>query len=168
MALIRVGNLSPRRQQKVIANVRAGQSAFNQLMANLRREEQIVNNIEKAEKERRKFNRLFGARIFVHPGNSNASRRNNEINARLERNIKRMNQEIQRHQANLVALRRRVLGIATDLSNHNVLTYVNHSGHKANINRMQKKRLARLITGAYLKPGGMYSRKLVNNVRSVA
>ena len=162
---VRVGNLSPAKQQKIIANVRAGQAAFNQLNANLRLEEQIMNNIEKLTKERAKVMRVLNARPYVHAENSNASRRNNAINARLERNLVRRNQEIRRHQAELVALRRRLLGRPTPMHNRNILVGVNYTGHKAAINRMQMKRLARLITAAYLKPGGMYSRKLVNNVR---
>ena len=166
MSPVRVGSLSPAKQQKIIANVRAGQAAFNQLNANLRQEQQLVNNIEKLTKERLKVMRLSYARPFVHPEGSNANRRNTAINARLERNLARRNQEIRRHEANLVALRRRLLGGPSGyLSNHNILTGINYGGRKANINRMQGKRLARLITTAYLKPGGMYSRKLVSNVQ---
>jgi hypothetical protein len=168
MSPVRVGSLSPARQQKIIANVRAGQAAFTQLNANLRQEQQIVNNIEKLTKERLKVMRLSYARPFVHPEGSTANWRNTAINTRLERNLARRNQEIRRHEANLVALRRRLLGNATQLANHNVLTGINYGGYKANINRMQGKRLARLITAAYLKPGGKFSRKLVNNVKHVA
>ena len=168
MPQVRVGNLSPARQQKIIANVRAGQAAFTQLNANLRREQQLMNNIEKLAKERVKVIRLLNARTRVHPEGSNANRRNTLINTRLERNINRMNQEVRRREANLVALRRRLLGRRTQMSNQNILTGVNYGGRKANINRMQMKRLARLITEAYVKPGGMYSRKLVSNVKEYA
>ena len=168
MSPVRVGNLSPAKQQKIIANVRAGQAAFNQLNANLRQEQQLVNNIEKITKERLKVMRLSSARPFVHPEGSNANRRNNAINARLERNLARRNQEIRRKETELIALRRRLLGRATTLSNRNVLTGMNYGGRKADINRMQGKRLARAITEAYLKGGGMYSRKLVNNVQRFA
>jgi hypothetical protein len=54
------------------------------------------------------------------------------------------------------------------MNNHAILTGVNYSARKAAINRMQMKRLARVITAAYLKPGGMYSRKLVNNIKKHA
>jgi hypothetical protein len=168
MSPVRVGSLSPARQQKIIANVRAGQAAFNQLKANLRREEQLMSNIDKKNIERAKVQRVLNARPHVHPEGSNAMRRNNAINTRLERNIARRNQEIRRHQAELVALRRRLLGRPTAMRNHNILMGVNYTGRKADINRVQMKRIARLITSAYLKPGGMYSRKLVNNVRRVA
>ena len=165
---VRVGNLSLARQQKIIANVRAGQAAFNQLKANLRQEEQLMNNIEKLTRERAKVERVLNARPHVHAENSNAIRRNNAINARLERNLARRNQEITRHKANLVALRRRLLGRRTHMRNQNILMGVNYTGRQAEINRMQMKRLARLITEAYVKPGGMYSRKLVSNVRRYA
>jgi hypothetical protein len=165
MSPVRVGNLSPAKQQKIIANVRAGQAAFNQLKANLRREEKLMNNIEKLTRERSKVMRVLNARPHVHPEGSNAIRRNNAINARLERNVERRTQEIIRHQAELVALRRHLLGRPTAMRNWNILVGVNYTGRKADINRTQMKRLARLITAAYLKPGGMYSRKLVNNVR---
>jgi hypothetical protein len=165
---VRVGNLSPAKQQKIIANVRAGQAAFNQLKANLRLEEQLMNNIEKLTRERAKVMRVLNARPHVHPEGSNAIRRNNLINARLERNAVRRYQEIRRHEAELVALRRRLLGRRTHMRNQNILVGVNYTGRKANINRMQMKRLARLITEAYVKPGGMFSRKLVSNVRRVA
>jgi hypothetical protein len=168
MSPVRVGSLSPARRQKIIANVRAGQAAFNQLKANLHREEQLVNNIEKLTKERLKVMRLFNARSHVHPEGSNANRRNTIINTRLERNINRRNQEIRRHTANLVALRRRLVGKPLAMGNQNVLTGINYGGRKANINRTQMKRLARLVTAAYLKPGGMYSRKLVSNVQRLA
>jgi hypothetical protein len=168
MSPVRVGSLSPAKQQKIIANVRAGQAAFNQLKANLRREEQLMNNIEKLAREKSKVERLSYARPFVHPENSNANRRNTAINTRLERNVARKNQEIRRQGTELIALRRRLLGAVTRMSNHNIFTGVNYSGRKANINRMQMKRLSRLITNAYLKPGGMYSRKLVSNVQRVA
>jgi len=168
MPPVRVGSMSPARQQKIIANVRAGQAAFNQLKANLRREEQLMSNIDKKNIERAKVMRVLNARPHVHAEGSNASRRNNAINARFERNLARRNQEITRHQAELVALRRRLLGRPTAMRNHNILMGVNYTGRKADINRMQMKRLARLITTAYLKPGGKYSRKLVNNVRRVA
>jgi len=168
MSPVRVGSLSPARQQKIIANVRAGQAAFNQLKANLRREEQLMNTIDKKNIERAKVQRILNARPHVHAEGSNASWRNNAINARLERNMERRNQEIIRHKANLVALRRRLLGRPTAMRNLNILVGVNYTGRKADINRMQGKRLARLITAAYLKSGGMYSRKLVNNVRRVA
>jgi hypothetical protein len=168
MSTVRVGSLSPAKQQKIIANVRAGQAAFNKLKANLRREQQLMNNIHKLSREQKKAERGVNARTFVHAGGSNAYRRNNAINTRLHRNIVRRNQEIRRHEANLVALRRRLLGVPTRMSNRNILTGVNYSMRQSDINRMQGKRLARLITGAYLKPGGMYSRKLVNNVRRVA
>ena len=168
MSPVRVGNLSPAKQQKIIANVRAGQAAFNQLKANLRREEQLMSNIDKKNIERAKVMRVLNARPYVHAENSNAHRRNNAINARLERNLARRNQEIRRHQAELVALRRRLLGRPTPMRNHNILMGVNYTGRKADINRMQMKRLARLITEAYVKPGGMFSRKLVNNVKRVA
>ena len=168
MSPVRVGSLSPARQQKIIANVRAGQAEFNQLKANLRREEQLMNNIDKIDKERMKVVRLLYARTRVHPEGSNANRQNTAINARLNRNIERKTQEITRLEAELVALRRRLMGRATRMNNQNILTGVNYSARKANINRMQMKRLARLITTAYLKPGGMYSRKLVNNVREYA
>ena len=168
MSPVRVGNLSPAKQQKIIANVRAGQAAFNQLKANLRREEQLVSNIDKKNIEQAKLQRVLNARPYVHAEGSNASRRNNAINARLERNLVRRNQEIRRHQAELVALRRRLLGRPTPMRNHNILMGINYTGRKADINRMQMKRLARLITTAYLKPGGMYSRKLVNNVQGFA
>ena len=168
MSPVRVGSLSPARQQKIIANVRAGQAAFNQLKANLRREEQLMNNIEKLTKERGKVMRVLNARPEVHAEGSNAIRRNNAINARLERNLARRNQEIIRHKANLVALRRRLLGRPTAMHNRNILVGVNYTGHKAGINRIQMKRLARLITEAYVKPGGMYSRNTVSNVKRVA
>lgn len=165
MSPVRVGNLSPAKQQKIIANVRAGQAAFNKLKANLRLEEQLMNNIEKLARERAKVERVLNARPHVHTEGSNAIRRNNAINARLERNLARRNQEIRRHQANLVALRRRLLGRRTHMRNQNILVGVNYTRRKADINRVQMKRLARLITAAYLKPGGMYSRNTVNNVR---
>jgi len=166
MSPVRVGSLSPAKQQKIIANVRAGQAAFNQLNASLRQEQQLVNNIEKLTKKRIKVMRLLNARSRAHPEGSNANWRNTAINARIERNLVRRNQEIRRYEANLIALRRRLLGRATRLTNHNILTGLNYSVHKNEINRMQGKRLARLITAAYLKPGGMYSRKLVKNVQS--
>jgi DNA mismatch repair ATPase MutS len=165
---VRVGNLSPAKQQKIIANVRAGQAAFNQLKANLRLEEQLMNNIEKLTRERAKVERVLNARPHVHPEGSNAMRRNNAINARFERNLARRNQEIRRHEANLVALRRRLLGRRTHMRNQNILVGVNYTGRKADINRVQMKRLARLITEAYVKPGGMYSRNTVSNVKRVA
>jgi hypothetical protein len=168
MSPVRVGRLSPAKQQKIISNVRAGQAAYVQLNANLRREEQLMNNIHKLNRERAKVQRVLNARPNVHPEGSNAIRRNNLINARLERNLARRNQEIIRHKANLVALRRRLLGGPTRMSNGLILMGVNYSGRKANINRVKGKRLARLITEAYVNPGGMYSRKLVNNVRRVA
>lgn len=169
MAPVRVGNLSPARRQKIVANVRAGQAAFNQLNANLRREEQLVNNIEKLHKEKRKMRQLIGASPSVHPYKSNAHLRNSAINERLRRNIERKNHEIQRLEANLVALRRRLFERPSGyLSNQTILEGMNFSGRKAQLNRMRFKRLARLITAAYLKPGGMFSRKLVNNVRRVA
>ena len=168
MSPVRVGNLSPARRQKIIANVRAGQAAFNQLKANLRREQQLANNIEKLTRERVKVMRVLNARPHVHAEGSKANWRNTAINARLERNLARRNQEIIRHEANLVALRRRLLGRATTLSNRNVLTGMNYGGRKANINRMQGKRLARLLTNSYLKPGGLYSRKLVKNIKKYA
>ena len=169
MSPVRVGSLSPARQQKIIANVRAGQAAFNQLTTNLRREEQLVNNIEKLTKERVKVMRILNARPFVHPGGSTANWRNTAINARLERNLVRRNQEIRRHEANLVALRRRLLGRPSGyMSNRTVLTGINYGGRKANINRVKGKRLARAITTVYLKGGGMYSRKLVKNIKKYA
>jgi Tfp pilus assembly protein PilX len=168
MSPVRVGNLSPAKQQKIIANVRAGQAAFNKLKANLRQEEQLMNNIEKLTKERGKVMRVLNARPEVHAEGSNAIRRNNAINARLERNLARRNQEIIRHKANLVALRRRLLGRRTHMRNRNILVGVNYTGHKAGINRMQMKRLARLITEAYVKPGGMYSRNTVSNIKKYA
>jgi hypothetical protein len=168
MSPVRVGNLSPAKQQKIIANVRAGQAAFNQLKANLRLEEQLMNNIEKLTRERAKVERVLNARPHVHPEGSNAMRRNNAIIARFERNLARRNQEITRHKANLVALRRRLLGRRTHMRNQNILVGVNYTGRKADINRVQMKRLARLITEAYLKPGGMYSRNTVSNVKRVA
>jgi hypothetical protein len=168
MSPVRVGSLSPAKQQKIIANVRAGQAAFNQLNANLRQEQQLVNNIEKLTKERLKVMRLSYARPFVHPEGSKANWRNTAINARLERNLARRNQEIRRHETELIALRRRLLGRATQLSNRNILTGINYGGRKANINRMQMKRLSRAITVAYLKGGGKFSQKLVSNVQRVA
>jgi hypothetical protein len=168
MSPVRVGNLSPAKQQKIIANVRAGQAAFNQLKANLRLEEQLMNNIEKLTRERAKVERVLNARPHVHPEGSNAMRRNHAINARLERNLARRNQEIRRHEAELVALRRRLLGRRTHMRNQNILVGVNYTGRKADINRVQMKRLARLITEAYVKPGGMYSRNTVSNVKRVA
>jgi hypothetical protein len=99
---MRVGSLSPARQQKIIANVRAGQAAFNQLKANLHREEQLMSNIEKLTRERAKVERVLNARPYVHAENSNAHRRNNAINTRLERNLARRNQEIRRLETNLV------------------------------------------------------------------
>jgi uncharacterized protein YaiL (DUF2058 family) len=168
MSPVRVGSLSPAKQQKIIANVRAGQAAFNQLKANMRLEEQLMNNIEKLTRERAKVERVLNARPHVHAEGSNAIRRNNAINTRLERNLARRNQEITRHKANLVALRRRLLGRRTHMRNQNILMGVNYTGRQAEINRMQMKRLARLITEAYVKPGGMYSRKLVSNVRRYA
>jgi hypothetical protein len=54
------------------------------------------------------------------------------------------------------------------MRNQNILVGVNYTGRKADINRVQMKRLARLITEAYLKPGGMYSRNTVSNVKRVA
>ena len=168
MSPVRVGSLSPARRQKIIANVRAGQAAFNQLKANLRREEQLVNNIEKLTKEREKVRRLIGVRTGIHSENSNAYRRNNTINTRLRQNENRKNQEITRIKSNLVALRRRLLERPSRLSNYGILTGVNYSVRKAEINRMQMKRLSRLITNAYLKPGGKFSRNLVSNVQRYA
>jgi hypothetical protein len=168
MSPVRVGSLSPAKQQKIIANVRAGQAAFNQLKANMRLEEQLMNNIEKLTRERAKVERVLNARPHVHAEGSNAIRRNNAINTRLERNLARRNQEIRNRKANLVALRRRLLGRRTHMRNQNILMGVNYTGRQAEINRMQMKRLARLITEAYVKPGGMYSRKLVSNVRRYA
>lgn len=168
MAPVRVGSLSPARLQKIIANVRAGQAAFNQLKANLTREEQLVKNIEKLSRETIKVMRLQSARTIAHHEGSNANWRNNMINARLQRNIDRRNQDIQRLEANLVALRRRLLGRPSVLSNRNILTGLNYGVVRDQINRLQMKRLARLITTAYLNSGGIYSRKLVNNVKRVA
>jgi hypothetical protein len=172
MSRVRVGSLSPAKQQKIIANVRAGQAAFNQLNANIRQEQQLMNNIEKLTKERRTVMRLLNARTDVHPEGSNARWRNTAINTRLERNLARRNQEIRRHEAELVALRRRLFGNlfgrATTLTNQNILTNINYGTIKSQINRMQMKRLARLITEAYLKPGGKFSRKTVNNVKEYA
>ena len=165
---VRVGNLSPAKQQKIIANVRAGQAAYVQLNANLRREEKLMNNIHKLNRERVKVMRLLNARPRDHPENSNSYHRNTLINARLARNINRRNQEITRHKANLVAIRRRLMGRPTQMTNRTILVGVNYGGRKANINRVKGKRLARAITGAYLKGGGMYSRKLVNNVQRIA
>jgi hypothetical protein len=168
MPRVRVGNLSPEKRQKIIANVRAGQAAFNQMNANMRREEQLVNNIAKLRGSAIKVMRLQSARPSVHPEGSNANRRNNAINARLQRNIERRNQEIQRLETNLVTLRRRLLGISAHLSNHNVLMGVNFGVYKAIINRMRMKRLARLITEAYVKPGGKFSRNLVSDIQKHA
>lgn len=169
MPRVRVGNLSPEKRQKIIANVRAGQALLNRFNANLRREEQLVNNIEKRRREGRKVTWLVRARTRVHPEGSNAYRRNNAINARLQRNIERRNQEIQRLEANLVAVRRRLMGKNTGyLSNQNILTGVNYGGYKATLNRMRMKKLARLITEAYLKPGGKFSRNLVSNIQKHA
>jgi hypothetical protein len=173
MSRVRVGSLSPAKQQKIIANVRAGQAAFNQLNANIRQEQQLMNNIEKLTKERRTVMRLLNARTGVHPEGSNARWRNTAINTRLERNLARRNQEIRRHEAELVALRRRLFGNlfgrATTLTNQNILTNINYGTIKSQINRIQMKRLARLITEAYLKPRGKYSRKTaVNNVKEYA
>jgi hypothetical protein len=168
MSPVRVGSLSPARQQKVIANVRAGQAAFTQLNANLRHEQQLLNNIEKLAKERERVIRLLNARRHVHPEGSNANRRNTIINTRLGRNVQRKAQETRRLEANLVALRRRLMGRPTAMRNQNILVGVNYGDTKANINRMRMKRLARLVTEAYLKGGGMYSRKLVNNLREYA
>jgi len=165
---VRVGNLSPAKQQKIIANVRAGQGAYVQLNANLRREEQLMNNIEKLNMERAKVVKLLHARSRIHPENSNAYRRNNVINTRLARNLDRKIQEMRRHEANLVALRRRLMGRPTAMRNHNILVGVNYSTRKANIKRMQGKRLARAITAAYITPGAKFSQNTVKNVMRVA
>lgn len=153
-----------------IANFRTGQVNFNRLYANLRREEQIVNNINKLRQERGKLQLLQAGRIGVHPVGSNARYRNTAINTRLNRSINRTIQEIFRLQAELVALRRRLLGpgMGTTLTNANILNGVNFAVRKAEINRMRGKRLARLITNAYLRPGGKFSRALIANVARTA
>ena len=153
------------------ANFRAGQANFNRLYANLRREEQIVNNINKLRQERGKLQLLQAGRIGVHPVGSNARYRNTAINTRLNRSINRTIQEIFRLQAELVALRRRLLRPTMGgglLTNANILNGVNFAVRKAQINRMRGKRLARLITNAYLRPGGKFSRALIANVARTA
>jgi Iap family predicted aminopeptidase len=153
-------------RQKIAANIRAGQANFNRLYTNLRREEQLMNNIEKLIKERSKTVKLYYARLRgTHAEGSNANRRNTLINNRLNRNIERKTQEIRRLEAELVALRRRLMERPTRMTNQNILEGVNFSVRKAEFNRMQQKRLARLITNAYLKPGGKFSRNTVANVK---
>jgi hypothetical protein len=139
-------------------------------MANLRREEKLVNKISNLNRERGKVNRLMGAGLNVHPEGSAARWRNVAINTRLARNIQRRTQEIRRLETELIALRRRLLGPGphAPLANLTVLHGINYSAEKANIDRMQQKRLARLITNAFLRPGGMFSRKLVANVALTA
>lgn len=171
MPTARVGNLSPARQQRIISSVRAGQAKFNRMYANMRREEQIANNINKLQKNRQKLIHLQIGRRGVHPEGSNANHRNNVINARLVRNRNRKIQEIRRLEAELIAIRRRLLRptLGAALTNANVLTGVNFATRKAEINRMRQKRLARLIEHAYFKPGGIFSRKSRNNfLRNVA
>lgn len=156
--------------KKIIANIRAGQANFNRLYTNLRREEQIVNSINKLRQERGKLQLLQAGRTGVHPVGSIARYRNTAINTRLNRSINRTIQEIFRLQAELIAIRRRLLGPGrgTTLTNANILNGVNFAVRKAEINRMRGKRLARLITNAYLRPGGKFSRNLLANVKRVA
>jgi hypothetical protein len=151
MPPVRVGSPPSPAKQKIIANIRAGQAAYAQLMANLRREEELVNKIGNIEKERVKIERHVRARTRVHAGGSNASRRNNAINTRLNRNMEKKTLKIRELEANLVAVRRRLMGGATRMSNHNILIGVNYSGRKAEINRMQLKRLARLFPEGIIK-----------------
>lgn len=150
------------------ANFRAGQANFNRLYANLRREAQLLNNIDKVGRERRKLG-LLRTTPKRHPAGSAAAYRNAQINIRLNRNRNRLMQERNRLQAELVALRRRHLHPnLQQMTNHNILEGITLAPRKANINRMQQKRLARLITNAYLRPGGRFSRALVANVARTA
>jgi hypothetical protein len=59
-------------------------------------------------------------------------------------------------------------GMGAALTNANILNGVNFATRKAQINRMRQKRLARLITDAFLRPGGMFSRGLVANIAQTA
>ena len=173
MPTSRVGSLTPRRKQRIISSVRAGQANFNRMYANLRREEQLVNNINKLRRERAKIQTLQEGRLGIHPVGSKAHYRNTAINARLNRNRNRKLQEIARLETELIAIRRRLLspGMGATLTNANIVYGVNFAIRKAQINRMRQKRLARLITDAFLRPGGMFSRRAMassmQNLRSI-
>ena len=151
--------LTPAQMQKAVANFRRGQAAFN----NYNREVQIMNALGALALKRTKVARGLAARHSHAPGSYN-NRKNNEMNAAIQRNLNALNANKNRLERELINLRKRLLanyymGTAPLPANHAMLTNYNFSSIGAGINRFRKKwRLGPLGRKAITRPGGVYSR----------
>lgn len=156
---LRVGNMTPAQQQKVLANFRRGQAAFN----NYNREVKLVNALGDLALKRTKVAR--GLAVFHrHTPGSYHNRQNNQINAAIQRNLNALNANKTRLERELIDLRRRLMnnfrpGSGATLSNRNMLSGYNSTSFSAGINRLRKKRIGRYGRKAVPKPGGPYSLK---------
>lgn len=144
--------------QRAVANFRRGQAAFN----NYNREVQIMNALGALALRRTKVARGLAARHRHAPG-SYQNRKNNQINAAIQRNLNALNANKNRLERELINLRKRLLtnyymGTVPLPPNHAVLTNYNFTNVGAGINRLRKKRLGRLVRRAITRPGGVYSR----------
>jgi hypothetical protein len=163
--------LTPAQMQRAVANFRRGQAAFN----NYNREVQIMNALGALALKRTKVARGLRAPRAHAQGSAN-NRRNNAMNAAIQRNLNALNANKNRLERELINLRKRLLanyymGTAPLPPNHAVLTNYNFSSIGAGINRLRKKRIGRFIRRAITRPGGVYSRmamkSTLNNIKSL-
>jgi hypothetical protein len=151
--------MTPAQQQKVLANFRRGQAAFN----NYNRELKLMNALGELALKRTKVARGLVA-FHRHAPGSYHNRQNNQINAAIQRNLNALNAIKSRLERELIDLRKRLLanyymGIVPLPHNHSILTNYNFSAIGAGINRLRKKRIGRYARKAVTKPGGPYSLK---------
>jgi hypothetical protein len=150
--------LTPAQMQRAVANFRRGQAALD----NYNREMKIMNALGTLALRRTKVARGLAAHHRHAPG-SYQNRKNNQINAAIQRNLNALNANKNRLERELINLRKRLLanyymGTVPLPPNHAVLTNYNFTNVGAGINRLRKKRLGRLVRRAITRPGGVYSR----------
>jgi hypothetical protein len=151
--------MTPAQQQKVLANFRRGQAAFN----NYNREAKLMNALGELALKRTKVERGLAA-FHRHIPGSYHNRQNFQINAAIQRNLNALNATKAALERELIDLRKRLLanyymGIVPLPANNRVLTNYNFSTIGAGINRLRKKRIGRYARKAVTKPGGVYSLK---------
>lgn len=166
---LRVRDMTPAQRQKVLGNFRRGQAAFN----NYKKEVKLMNALGELALKRTKVAR--GLNVYHrHPPGSYHNKKNNIMNAAVQRNLNALNAKKAALERELIELRKRLLanyymGNTPLPPNHSILTNYNFSTIWAGINRLTKKRMGPYAREAVTKPGGAYSLKsmqqMFNDIR---
>jgi hypothetical protein len=145
-----------------------GAANFNRLMNLNRRLKQTVRNLALHNLNSQNISNAYRAssRAYAHaetiPRKRAASRQMN----RMQANVNRVHATRRRLTAQRNNIRRQIAGILGQRGNaaYNMMAQAHQNNTLAGIRRMQGTRLAQMIERAYLRPGGMFTKKMMSQI----